>query len=64
MVLERELVMGFFDWDTAKVTIASFTGLSNWYIETIDIWLKCGISLVSLIYIILKIRELVTSKGK
>jgi hypothetical protein len=56
--------MNFFDWDTAKVTLASFTGLSNWYIETIDVWLKCGISMASLIYIILKIRELVASKGK
>tara|TARA_Y100000593_G_scaffold64567_1_gene119153 strand:- start:1600 stop:1773 length:174 start_codon:yes stop_codon:yes gene_type:complete len=57
--------MTFFDWDTAKVTIASFTGLSNWYIETIDIWLKCGISLASLIYIVLKIRELVANnKGR
>jgi len=56
--------MTFFDWDTAKVTIASFTGLSNWYIEQIDVWLKCGISLASLIYIILKIRELVANKGK
>jgi|TARA_Y100000296_G_scaffold79666_1_gene103982 hypothetical protein len=57
-------VSNFFDWDTAKVTVASFTGLSNWYIETIDIWLKCGISLASLIYIILKIKELVANKGK
>ena len=64
MVLERELVMGFFDWDTMKVTIASFTGLSNWWIETIDVWLKCGISMASLIYIILKIRELLVAKGK
>ena len=57
--------MTFFDWDTAKVTIASFTGLSNWYIEQIDVWLKCGISLASLIYIILKIRELVANnKGR
>ena len=63
MVLERELVMGFFDWDTAKVTIASFTGLSNWML-TVDIWMKCGISIASLIYIILKIRELVTNKRR
>ena len=56
--------MNFFDWDTAKVTLASFTGLSNWYIETIDVWLKCGISLASLIYIILKIKELVANKGE
>jgi hypothetical protein len=54
----------FFDWDTAKVTIASFTGLSNWYIETIDVWLKCGISVASLIYIILKIKELVANKRR
>jgi hypothetical protein len=57
-------VSSFFDWDTAKVTLASFTGLSNWYIETIDVWLKCGISLASLIYIILKIKELIVNKGR
>jgi len=56
--------MNFFDWDTAKVTGASFTGLSNWYIGTIDVWLKCGISAASLFYIILKIRELITNKEK
>ena len=61
--MERELVMGFFDWDTAKVTLASFTGLSNWML-TVDIWMKCGISIASLIYIILKIRELVTNKRR
>ena len=55
--------MTFFDWDTAKVTIASFTGLSNWYIETIDIWLKCGISFFSLVYIIVKLHQLITNKG-
>ena len=53
-----------FDWDTAKVTVASFTGLSNWYIETIDIWLKCGISFLSLVYIIVKLHQLITNKGK
>ena len=55
--------MNFFDWDTAKVTFASFTGLTNWMVN-VDIWMKCGISLASLIYIILKIRELVANKGK
>ena len=56
--------MNFFDWDTAKVTVASFTGLSNWWIETIDVWLKCGISFFSLVYIIVKLHQLVKNKGK
>ena len=54
----------FFDWDTGKVALASITGLSNWYIETIDIWLKCGISFLSLVYIIVKLHQLITNKGK
>ena len=43
--------------------MASITGLGNWLVD-IDLILKVGISLASLIYIILKIRELITSKGK
>ena len=48
----------FFDWDTGKVFIATVTGLSNWMVS-MDLMLKVGISLASLIYIVLKIRELV-----
>jgi len=47
----------FFDWDTGKVFLATFTGLSNWMVS-MDLMLKVGISLASLIYIMLKIREL------
>ena len=39
-----------------KVALASVTGLGNWVLE-IDIVLKVGISLATLIYIALKIRE-------
>ena len=39
-----------------KVALASVTGLGNWVLE-IDIVLKVGISLATLIYIVLKIRE-------
>ena len=42
--------------DDLKVGFASVTGLGNWVLE-IDIVLKAGISLATLIYIVLKIRE-------
>ena len=47
----------FFDVDMGKVSLAAITGLSNWMVN-IDLVLKVGISLASLIYIILKIRKL------
>jgi len=50
-------VSDFFDWDMGKVSLAAITGLSNWMVN-IDLVLKVGISLASLIYIILKIRKL------
>ena len=50
------------DGTDIKVCLSSFIGLGNWLVD-IDLILKVGISLASLIYIILKIRELVT-KGK
>jgi len=52
-----DTMSGFFDWDTGKVMIATFTGLSNWMMS-MDLILKVAISLASLIYIVLKIREL------
>ncbi len=45
------------NFDDLKVAIASVTGIGNWMVS-IDLVLKVGISLASLIYIILKIREL------
>ena len=42
--------------DDLKVGLASVTGLGNWMLE-IDILLKVGISIATLVYIILKIRE-------
>ena len=42
--------------DDIKVGFASVTGLGNWVLE-IDIMLKVGISLATLVYIVLKIKE-------
>ena len=42
--------------DDIKVGFASVTGLGNWVLE-IDIVLKVGISLATLVYIVLKIKE-------
>jgi len=42
--------------DDLKVGVASVTGLGNWLLE-IDILLKAGVSLATLVYIVLKIRE-------
>ena len=42
--------------DDIKVGFASVTGLGNWMLE-IDIILKAGISLATLVYIVMKIRE-------
>jgi len=42
--------------DDIKVGFASVTGLGNWLLE-IDILLKVGVSLATLVYIVLKIRE-------
>jgi len=43
--------------DDIKVCIASVTGLGNWMLD-IDMLLKVGISMATLVYIILKIRQL------
>ena len=51
------------NFDDLKTGIASLVGIGNWMIE-IDLVLKVGISLASLIYIILKIRELVKNGSK
>ena len=49
-------MIAFFDWDTGKVMVATFTGLSNWMVS-MDLILKVAISAASLIYIVLKIRK-------
>ncbi len=49
------------NFDDIKVAIASATGIFNWMVE-IDLILKVGISLASLIYIILKIKHLINNK--
>ena len=54
-------VIGFFDWDTGKVMVATFTGLSNWMVS-MDLILKVAISAASLVYIVLKIRELLNKR--
>jgi hypothetical protein len=43
--------------DDLKVLVASVSGIGNWLLE-IDILLKVTISLVTLLYIILKIKQL------
>ena len=48
--------------DDFKVTIASVTGLGNWLLQ-IDVILKIGISVATLFYIVLKIKEQLR-KGK
>ena len=49
--------------DDIKVAIASVTGLGNWLLD-IDMVLKVGISVATLVYIVLKIKELLTNGGK
>jgi biotin synthase-like enzyme len=46
-----------------KVCISSIIGLGNWLVD-IDLILKVAISLASLVYIILKIRELIANKRR
>tara|TARA_B100000749_G_C18259401_1_gene395708 strand:- start:429 stop:602 length:174 start_codon:yes stop_codon:yes gene_type:complete len=55
--------MRLFDFNDVKVALASVSGLGNWALE-IDMILKVLISLASLVYIVLKIRELLKNKTK
>ena len=50
------------NFDDIKVAVASITGIGNWMVS-IDLVLKVGISLASLIYIILKIKELINKNN-
>jgi len=43
--------------DDMKVAVASVTGIGNWMLQ-IDVILKVAISVATLIYIILKIKQL------
>tara|TARA_R110000824_G_scaffold238165_1_gene426961 strand:- start:193 stop:348 length:156 start_codon:yes stop_codon:yes gene_type:complete len=49
------------NFDDLKVIFASATGLGNWLVD-IDMILKVGISLASLLYIVLKIQQLLEKK--
>ena len=49
--------------DDLKVAIASATGLGNWMVE-IDLVLKVAISVASLVYISLKLRQLLKNGSK
>lgn len=53
--------MRLLDLDDVKVAFASASGLGNWLLE-IDTLLKVLISLASLVYIVLKIKELIKNK--
>ena len=47
--------------DDLKVLAASVSGLGNWLLE-IDILLKVSISLATLLYITIKIKQLLNTK--
>ena len=47
--------------DGLKVLAASTTGIGNWLLE-IDILLKVSISLATLVYIVLKIKQLIKKR--
>ena len=53
--------MRMFDFNDVKVLLASGTVLGNRLME-IDVILKVGISLASLVYIILKCREILRGR--
>ena len=46
------------NFDDIKVAFASITGLGNWLVD-IDLVLKIVLSAASLVYIILKIKQLI-----
>ena len=50
-------------FDDLKVTIASVTGLGSWLV-VMDNFLKVGISLLSLLYIGVKLKQLMENRGK
>jgi len=47
--------------DDIKVLVASVSGVGNWLLE-IDILLKVSISLATLLYIVLKVQELLKNR--
>ena len=49
--------------DDIKVTIASATGLGSWLVA-MDNFLKVGISILSLLYIAVKLKQLLEGKHK
>ena len=55
-------VFNLMNIDDFKVCLASVTGLGNWMVS-IDLALKVSISVASLVYIILKIRELLKKRN-
>ena len=50
--------------DDIKVVLASTVGIGNWWVTQIDLVLKIGISLATLTYIVLKIRQLLQTTNK
>ena len=50
-------------FDDLKVTLASVTGLGSWLV-VMDNFLKVGISLLSLLYIGVKLKQLMENRGK
>jgi len=47
--------------DDLKVSVASITGIGNWMLQ-IDVLLKVAISVATLVYIILKIKQQLKDK--
>jgi len=50
--------------DDIKVLCSSTIGISTWFVETIDVYMKVAVSFVTIIYIVLKIRKLLKDNEK
>ena len=48
--------------DDIKVLCSATVGVGNWWIETIDVYMKCAVSFVTIVYIVLKILQLIKNK--
>jgi len=48
--------------DDIKVFCSATIGVGNWWIETIDVYMKIAVSFVTVIYIILKCVKLLKNK--
>lgn len=44
--------------DDIKVLVSATVGIGNWWLEDLDLILKCAVSLATLVYIIMRCRKL------